>query len=93
MMRVSQKDREEADMPILVTAAAKETLVLRAFVRQAIPMLDNPDSYPCWQRRQLAASLTAALEGRVSDEEEDAPPPGDADVPQDGGYEPGMDWP
>ncbi|MCW3055216.1 MAG: hypothetical protein JWN14_4386 [Chthonomonadales bacterium] len=91
-MRISVKDQEE-DAPVTVTAAGRETLVLRAFVRQAIPMLDNPDSYPCWQRRQLAASLTEALEGRISNEEEDAPPHGDADVPQDDEYEPGMDWP
>jgi hypothetical protein len=91
MMRIPVEDREE-DAPVSVTAAGRETLVLRAFVRQAIPMLGNPEAFPCWQRRQLAASLTEALEGRVSDEE-DAPPHGAANVPQDDAYEPGMDWP
>jgi hypothetical protein len=61
-MRIPLKDSEEADLPIIVTSAAKETLVLRAFVRQAIPMLDCPERYPAHERRQLAQTLVAALE-------------------------------
>jgi hypothetical protein len=95
-MGIFLEDREEADATFTVTSAARETLVLRAFARLAIPMLDNPNAYPGRERRQLAASLRRALEGRAGNGGggvEDAPPYGDADAPPEEGYEPGMDCP
>ena len=51
---------------VSITDAGQESIVLRALVRQAIPMLDRPEQYPSHARRQLAQTLTSALEIGVS---------------------------
>jgi hypothetical protein len=93
-MRISAKNQAAADTPVTVTAAARETLVLRAFVRQAVPMLRNPEAFSAFQRQQLAMTLERAVNGCGGNEgREEAPPQGEENVWPNGDYEPGMDWP
>ena len=51
---------------VSITDAGQESIVLRALVRQAIPMLDRPEQYPSHERRGLAQTLMSALEIGVS---------------------------
>jgi hypothetical protein len=88
-MRISVDDTAEADAPVIITAAGKESVTLCALIRQAIPMLAEPERHSPFERRQLAQTLTAALELDDSEDEEalvlsdlDAPPEPDE-------YEPG----
>jgi hypothetical protein len=93
-MRISAKNQAAADAPVTVTAAARETLVLRAFVRQAVPMLRNPEAFSAFQRQQLAMTLERAVNGCAgTPDTEQALPQGDGSVRPSGEYEPGMDWP
>ena len=62
-MRISVKHRADAEAPLIITAAARENLVLRAFVRQAVPMLKSPEAYSASQRLQLATTLQRAVPG------------------------------
>jgi hypothetical protein len=63
---------------IVVTAAGKENLALRALLREAIPMLLHPEAYSRTQRGQLAQNARLLLEGEL-----------DASDVMDDGYEPG----
>ncbi len=69
-----------ADDRMAVTDAGRDSLALRALVRRAIPMLDRPEQYAAHERRQLAQTLTAALEVGASPDDGDT-------LPQE--YEPG----
>lgn len=81
---------EQRPIEITITEAGRQSLVLRVLTRQAIPMLERPEHYPLHERRQLAQTLTAALE--LDDPcEERVPVHTDADAPPEEnlGYEPG----
>jgi hypothetical protein len=76
--------KEKAPLRVTITAIGQENLVLRALLRQAVPMLLRPEAFPLKQRCQLAQDVTLLLDGTLvrkdvpSDEEE-----------TETGYEPG----
>lgn len=79
-------------LALVVTEAGRESVVLRALVRQALPMLTDPHGYRAEERERLARTLALAVGGGEADEEIPFDPT-DADVPPDEedeeGYEPG----
>jgi hypothetical protein len=82
------------DSGITVTDAGRENLVLRALVRQAIPILRAPEGASRAERLQLARTLACALRGDTGPAGDLQPPdPTDADAPFFDGdgpeYEPG----
>jgi len=83
----------EQPLRIKVTDAGQQALILRSFVRQAIPMLHNPEGYSRSQRQSLAQALTCALQGDPPNgQEEPSPFPDDCEAPLDEdleNYEPG----
>lgn len=88
-------DDRNAQQPlrITVTAAGRENLVLRALVRQAIPMLQRPEGYSRAERCQLAQTLSFAVGSNGQGGQEEYPPePCDSDAPPErdlDAYEPG----
>jgi hypothetical protein len=92
-VRISVKHRPVAEAPVIVTAAARENLVLRAFVRQAVPMLKNPEAFSAFQRQQLATTLERAVPGCQTNKDTESKSLIDPTVASRSEYEPGMDWP
>ena len=77
-------------LEIRVTVPAQENVVLRALVRQAIPMLVNPEAHGKATRLHLAQTLAQVLrieDGNAEDDEPDWKGPlfSDAEVPDDEG--------
>ena len=92
---------ESATVPplrITVTTAGREHVVLRALLRQAIPMLKSPEGYRTEERLQLAQTLSTALDIDMNGEDEsdfDENTVFDAsEFPDEEGYEPGceLEW-
>jgi hypothetical protein len=92
-VRIPVKHRPVAEAPVIVTTAARENLVLRAFVRQVVPMLKNPEAFSAFQRQQLATTLERAVPGRQENTDKESEPLSDPTVSFRSEYEPGMDWP
>lgn len=86
-MSNSLTSTREDDRP---TSTGMEHSDLTALVQQAIPMLADPDRYPGHERRQLAQTLTSALEIGADDSNPDTPSRTDTDGPKETEeYEPG----
>lgn len=54
---------------ITITATGQENLVLRALLRQSVPMLLKPDAFLVKQRGQLAQDITLLLDGTLVPED------------------------
>jgi len=64
------RDDNEEEVCVIVTAAGRENLTLRQLVRQAIPIVERPEDYPLLLRERLVRSLKTAVETEETDEEE-----------------------
>jgi hypothetical protein len=55
-------ESEEAEERVTITEAGKENLLLRALLRQILPLLRNPDSPSETERAALVQAIRSALE-------------------------------
>jgi hypothetical protein len=63
MMETPEK---QAPLRITITATGQENLILRALLRQAVPMLLKPEAFRPTQRCQLAQDVTLLLNGPLA---------------------------
>jgi hypothetical protein len=75
---------ERSPLRITITETGQENLVLRALLRQAVPMLLKPEAFPLKQRCQLAQDVTLILEGALTREDDPSAQEG-----TESGYAPG----
>lgn len=62
-MEISEK---KAPLQVTITATGQENLILRALLRQAVPMLLKPEAFRPLQRCQLAQDVTLLLSGPLA---------------------------